>query len=101
METATQRVSVQELERKVQAWINYRELGRVRFVSKADWQKRGETVCPNAELTMITEEAQRLVHSLNYEIDDELWAEFDKLLERLGYWFELGFVWSVHFYPLD
>ena len=94
--------SVKELRSKLEAWIAYREFGGVTFYTQAEWTAKGETLCADAVLSAAIEDSPLQV-ILNYawppDVEDIV-QELTRLLERLGYWYEIGHSWSLHFYPL-
>ena len=92
--------SVAELQRKVQDWLNYREFtDDTMFWSRERWLARKENMCDDADLHLTTE--GNLYELVNGNDEDDLRGELNKLLERLGYWWEHGYAWSIHFYPLS
>ena len=75
-----------------------------RLYTQSQWQDRGEPYGNTAAGgTLITE--GDLCAGLNYGFprdgDWQLMEEFQTFLAGHGYWYELGFHWSLHFYPLD
>lgn len=67
-----------------------------------EWAARGEKHGRDAMLTIVTEGP--LGRLLNYGdrpgAEKEL-EDWNAYLESLGLWWELGFSWSIHLYPLD
>lgn len=99
-------VPVEELQAKVAAYLREHEgFDRgTRFYSREEWQARGEEVAADAPLTLLIEESA-LSHILNWCEDAELIGqteeELSNLLEPLGYYYELGYTWTMHFYPIS
>lgn len=75
-----------------------------------EWRARGEEM-GNKAFLVITSEATDWIELLNGSMFDRdlskaehaemvrRYEEWTRLIESLGYHFEVGFAWSVHFYP--
>lgn len=103
-ECQTETVSIDVLKAKVSAWMDCREMppGKVLWYTDAEWLARQEDVGNGAPLSAVIESSQ-LFSILNYGTTKEAHAieeELYRLLEKLGYYCELGYTWSLHFYPL-
>lgn len=70
------------------------------FYTPKEWQDRGEEVGLYADLTLTCE--GELNHLLNGYVRDYrgIVADLENSLKKVGYWYELGYAWSVHFYKL-
>ena len=94
---------VDTLQRAVAAWLEYRDLRpeKCLFHTDDEWSNgRGETMASGAKLHANIEEC-RLSSMTSYGWDsDELEEEFDALLEKHGYYYEIGYSWSIHFWCL-
>lgn len=93
---------VDKLMEAVKAWMAKREslTDGVKIMSADEWSDRGETVGRGSVLTLILEESS--LHTvLNYpetKFAFTICDEFHQLGKEQGYWVELGFSWSAHFY---
>lgn len=65
------------------------------FYSKQEWQARGEPFGNGADLSLVFEGA--LYQVLNYN-GGALADAFYDIATKYGYWVELGYAWSAHFY---
>lgn len=75
-----------------------------------EWRARGEELGNDAFL-VVTSEGTDWIYLLNgniftYDLKKKdrdyfqgLYDEWNRLIEGLGYHWEMGFSWSVHFYP--
>ena len=68
------------------------------MLDQEEWQAKGEPYGNEAPVTAIIDGSELLV-AVNYE-GGELKDELEQICEALGYRYELGFCWSIHFYPL-
>lgn len=66
------------------------------FYHMPEWRERGEDFHNDAELVLVFEGG--LYSMINYGGDT---GEFDDLIESFGFSYELGYSWSMGFYPLD
>lgn len=94
------RVDVADVQNAVAGWIEANGMKPVPFYSNQQWRERGETLCQDAHLTAVIDGSDfgALLNSLGVS-DAELYDSFVCLLESLGWMFELGYAWSVHFWP--
>ncbi|HFF3789678.1 hypothetical protein [Enterobacter hormaechei] len=67
------------------------------FYSQAEWLSRGEDMHDDA-LLVLTIDSSGLYHLLNYGCDTE---EFEDLVESFGFYYEMGYAWSLGFYALE
>jgi hypothetical protein len=95
----------ERLKIAITAWLlrNQFLTDEIRFFTRSEWTLRRETVCRNCVLTM-TFEGSVLYHILNDTFDDRalgarLEDEFRRLLEELGFYYELGYAWCLGLYP--
>lgn len=70
-------------------------LGDAKFYTGEEWRARGEQFHEEAVLVLVID-GSALHTILNYGGDT---SEFDDLIESFGFWYELGYSWSVGFYP--
>lgn len=100
-------VTFERLKLAITAWLlrNQFLTDDIRFFTRSEWTLRRESVCRNSVLVM-TFEGSVLYHILNDTFADRAMSarledEFRRLLEELGYYFELGFAWCLGLYPTD
>jgi len=70
--------------------------------TQEQWRARGEQYGTDAVLTITTEGP--LYDVLNFHGGASTYREEEKFrsfLEKLGYYYELGYAWSVHIYPIN
>ncbi|MCP1175628.1 HNH endonuclease [Ralstonia chuxiongensis] len=72
-------------------------LGDAKFYTGEEWRTRGEQLHDEALLVLMID-GSALHTILNYGGDT---SEFDDLIESFGFWYELGYSWSVGFYPAE
>jgi len=70
----------------------------ISFYSRDQWQARGEKTCDDADMTMAFEGSFYAAWNINGT--DPLFNDFHNLINDLGYRYEQGFAWSLHFYKL-
>lgn len=66
------------------------------FYSPAQWQAAKETMGMQAVFTLTCEGP--LLHTIYTSRDEAPKAEFEEIVEKHGFWYELGHHWSRHFY---
>lgn len=72
----------------------------VHFYTNDQWAKRNEKVGNGAILSMTFEGAFFYLYNHPRTDDDvKLLAEFHEILAKYGLYSEMGFAWSLHFYP--
>jgi hypothetical protein len=69
------------------------------FYSHDAWIYRGETYGKDSEFTITAEGAPLYV--LYYDGDSKALVEFENLVLRYGFRFEMGYHWSFHFYKKE
>jgi len=74
------------------------ELGCTSIYSKEEWNDRGEIYGLGADFTIASEDEflSRIEYSSNWDFQ----TNFHEFLESIGYWYEQGYHWSFHLYPL-
>ena len=76
-----------------------------RLYTQRQWHDRGEPYGNSAVGGTIVTEGGPLFAAVNYgypaDGDSQLLEKFTHFLATHGYWFELGFHWSLHFYADD
>jgi len=81
-------------------WIEKNELEVCHFYSRHEWEVvKGEDMAKGASLT-INIESSPLYTMFNYGQDSRLLEELTAILEKHGYYWELGFSWSLHFWKI-
>lgn len=94
---------VEALRKDLDAWLDAdggRLRGDARIYSAEEWADRGEPYGRTSALTL-TIDGSPLYMALNHgEPSWDIMEELDAIANRHGYWWELGYAWSVHFYPL-
>jgi hypothetical protein len=79
-------------------WKNNKLLtADVHFYSRKEWEDRGEDYGQDSELSVTYEGP--LNTELNYG-NGRVYEATRQIAEH-GYWFEMGFAWSMHFYPFQ
>lgn len=88
-------------------WLADRHFDRgVKFYTQEQWAARGEQLCLDAAITVLIEESP-LFALLNTYWEDfpgdpqSALADLEDFLESRGYWYDLGFTWSLHLYPVE
>lgn len=71
----------------------------ISFYSQAQWQARGENICQDADMTMAFEGSFYAAWNINGT--DGLFNDFHNLINSLGYRYEQGLAWTLHFYKLE
>jgi hypothetical protein len=92
---------VRDLRHAVQRWMEERDLaGYALWYSAPEWQDRSEDYGNDAALTLVIDGTPMypLLNRTN-GADRTLLDQFTRLVEALGYRFELGYSWAAHFYP--
>ena len=96
--------SVATLKTAVQRFLAKKKLNYdVSYYTKDEWEDRGESVGNGASLTIVGEGALYMTFNLlgNWIECTKTIDEFGIVLERHGYWYELGHHWSIHLYTLE
>lgn len=68
----------------------------VNFYNKDEWKERGEDMWRHADLTMTFEGG--FYTEWNHDGQPEMYKEFARIVSELGYTYEQGFMWSLHFF---
>jgi hypothetical protein len=92
--------SVRDLREAVQFWMEERDLaGCALWYSAPEWRDRNESCGNDAAVTLVMDGAPmyRVLNRTN-PADQALFDHFTRLVEFLGYRFELGYSWAAHFY---
>jgi len=97
----------ERLKLAITSWLlrNKFFVEEIRFFTRTEWALRGEPYGRNSVLAM-TFEGSALYHVLNDTLDDRSFSariedDFRRMLAELGYYFELGYAWSLSLYPTD
>ena len=92
------RLNLDRMKKAVTEWaIKDGLLNDAKFYSNKEWNARGEEVHEDA-LLVLTIDSSGLYQLLNLGCDTE---EFDDLVESFGFFYEMGYAWSLGFYPLE
>jgi hypothetical protein len=92
-----------QLQQRLDDWLVGRDLvDGVRYYAREAWRARGEPYGNDAELTL-TLDGATLYGVVNHTATNAAWAfreddALHKYLEELGYYYELGYAWSLHLY---
>ncbi|MEJ4046917.1 hypothetical protein [Erwinia sp. SLM-02] len=90
--------NLERMRKAITEWaIKDSLLHDARFYSRSEWNSRSEEMHDGA-LLVLTIDSSGLYHLLNGGCDTE---EFDDLVESFGFYYEMGYAWSLGFYPLD
>ena len=93
-----------EAAQEIWKWILANELEYdAKLYSTEEWKKKGERWGNNALFTIVTEGPHyELVNSyMDSSSERKLTSQLDKLMKKLGIYYELGFAWSMHFYSVE
>ncbi len=83
-------VSVEEFRMRFSGWLAYREMDGS-WHTREEWINRGEFVMTLAPLHLT---------SNSIELADDVYeTEMSQLLHSMGWWYERGYAWSMHFFP--
>ena len=92
-----------KIEKIIRKWAkeNGVDLTDTSFYTAKEWKDRGEERCTNSKCTVATE--GELNHILNmYEsYHVRLFDSFHEVLEKNGYWFEMGTHWYFGVYRIE
>lgn len=91
---------VRKLRRVVDKFLDDRHLrGDAKLYSKTEWKERGEPYGNEAALTLVID-GSPMFEALNCGEGNgwKTMEAFQEAVESCGFWYELGFAWSVHFY---
>lgn len=70
--------------------------------TREKWRERNEKYGNEAELTITTEgPLYALLNRGDWETAAEELDDFNRFLDSLGLWYELGYAWTVHLYPTE
>lgn len=103
MGAAGAKPEVEELKREIDLYLETHGLhDDTGVLTQDEWKARGEKYGNEAPITITTEgNLGRLLNGhmeWNQYTQEEL-AEWDRFLDSLGLFWELGYAWSVHLYP--
>lgn len=97
----------ERLKLAITSWLLRNELfvEGIAFYTRTEWALRGEPYGRNSVLAM-TFEGSALYQILNDSLGDRglsarVEDDFRRMLSGLGYYFELGYAWSLSLYPTD
>ena len=87
--------------RAIEQFLQSRGLSHDSHVySQEEWRARGEKYGNEAPFTITTEgPLYALLNRGDWETAADELADFNRFLESLGYYYELGYAWTVHLYP--
>jgi len=89
--------------RAVEQYLRSHDLSHDSHVyTQEEWRARNERYGNDAVLTIVTEgPLYALLNRGDWETAARELEEFNRFLETLGLWYELGYAWSVHLYPRE
>jgi ubiquitin-protein ligase len=89
--------------RAIEQYLQSRELSHDSHVyTQEEWRARGEKYGNEAPLTITTEgPLYALLNRGDWETAADELADFNRFLESLGLYYELGYAWTVHLYPTE
>lgn len=97
----------ERLKLAITSWLLHNKffVEEIHFFTRTEWALRGEPYGRNSVLAM-TFEGSALYHVLNDTLGDRSLSariedDFRRMLAGLGYYFELGYAWSLSLYPTD
>ncbi|MBN8693054.1 MAG: hypothetical protein J0L69_07635 [Bacteroidetes bacterium] len=91
---------IDRLRKMLELWLDKNDLnGDLRIYTPKEWQARNEKYCKSAELVITTE--GQLYSLITYNSDNELYEEFEELLESFNYYYEKGEHWYFGLYKID
>jgi len=91
---------IDKLTKMLKLWLDKNGLdGDLSIYTPEKWRTRKEKYLNDAELVITTE--GQLNSLINYNRDDELYEEFEELLESFNYYYEKGYSWCLGLYKID
>lgn len=97
---AALRKALEAYWRSVDVWSD-----DVHFYTQEEWRDRGETYGVDGRLSVTFEgplyEAMNHLQNLPGQQRFEIAERTRQIAEEHGLWFELGYAWSMSFYPFD
>ena len=91
-----------QLQLRIEGWLREHDLldRDLHFYNREAWCERGEQYGRTADLTLTLDGAMLydVVHSSSFAVTHDAFVEF---LATLGYWYEIGYMWSMHLYPTE
>jgi hypothetical protein len=75
-------------------------LGDAHLCTQEEWRARGEAYGNDAAAVLVID-GSVLFGSANYGEPVEPYRELRQLIESLGYYIEMGFAWTLNFYPAE
>ena len=88
--TEVKPVTTEEFRKQIDGWMKYMEFTGS-WYTQEEWERRGEFCLCGAPLHLVSDDFSMT----DGTEDDSLYP----LLNSLGWWFERGFAWSMHFWP--
>ncbi len=91
---------IEKLLKMLKLWLAKNGLdGDLSFYTIEKWRQRKEPYLNEAEMVITTEGQLNFI--INYNNGAEIHEEFEELLESFGYYYELGYSWSLGIYKID
>jgi hypothetical protein len=93
----------ERIAKRIWTWLERHDLTYdARLYPKKQWRARGETFGTDALFTIVTEgPLYELINYAETPSAARLLAAFTEYVEAQGVWYELGYAWSLHFYPQE
>lgn len=92
---------VQALLKELEAWLDDLSQGDGAFFAAPNvWQAREEEYCLQADAIMAID-GSVLYEALNYGMPAFIEEQFSKILNKHGYFYELGTSWYLGLYPIN
>lgn len=89
------------LKEEVEDWLKRRDLWYdTEVYTEREWADRQEPYGHDATVTITTEGPLYEIVNDPSPTHERLLSDFSDFLRSLGYWWEPGYAWSIHLYPL-
>ncbi len=100
--------SPEDLKKAILGWLTYRKINHgdyghdgCIFYFEKEWIERDEACGQGSPLTIISEGDLYRLWNRDPCFDRKPLKELKALAEKHGYYAEMGFTWSIHFYRID
>ena len=94
---------IDDIPNAVFAWLKTKKLSfEAKLYTPEAWRARAEKYGSDSLFTITSEgPLNRLINYPDSKADVKLINSFEKYLEKLGIYYELGYAWSFHFYRVS